>query len=38
MKNIIKMAISNCLLSATSVTPRGFSIQFVFTKLVAKAH
>ncbi len=30
------MAISNCLFSPTSENPRGFSIRFVFAKLVAK--
>ncbi len=30
------MAISNCLFSLTSENPNGFSIRFVFTKLVAE--
>jgi len=30
------MAISNCLFSPTSENPRGFSIRFVFAKLVAE--
>ncbi len=30
------MAISNCWFSPTYKSPRGFSIQFVFAKLVAQ--